>query len=67
MTLPDPKRRKDALCVVCKRPIKVPVGKWAREAALLDPFCSSGCCHRWHNLELGSFDDRLEEVDEVAS
>lgn len=58
---PDPKPRKDGLCVVCLRPRRVPRGVWAREAAELDSFCSNTCCRAYHNCPLP--DARLAYAD----
>lgn len=47
---PDPKIRKDGLCVVCEKPIEVSPRKGINPALYLDPFCSGTCARVWHKI-----------------
>ena len=44
----DPPVRLDGLCHVCLKPRPVPKGVWARDAAEVDPFCSSTWARSFH-------------------
>lgn len=41
----EPKVRRDGRCVVCKKP------RNAITKAYDDPFCSTACCHQYHEVK----------------
>lgn len=45
---PDPRVRRDGLCVVCRQPRSPAQGRYAGVTAALDPFCSTACCKHYH-------------------
>lgn len=52
----DPRVRKDGLCAEpsCRKPRRITKQsrKYAGDAVVLDPFCSTECCRKWHGVEL---------------
>jgi len=49
---PDPPVRRDGKCAECGKP-RYPgrSRKYGKGAADLDPFCSTNCARKWHDVE----------------